>query len=65
MRHGIVRVNDVELVLAGDADDGVGEREQVLRLAEEWIRRRIDAFERESRQPGAPAERDLAADEMH
>ena len=49
VRHGVVRVHDVELLLARDADDGVGERQQVLRLAEQRIRRRVHALERQSR----------------
>ena len=39
VRHRVVGVHDVELVLLGDAHDGVGERQQVLRLAKQRIRR--------------------------
>jgi hypothetical protein len=56
-------MDQVELVLARHADDGVGEREQVLRLAEQRIRRGVDALEPQSGQPVAPAERPLAAEQ--
>ena len=45
VRHRVVRVDDVELLLAGHAHDRVGQREQVLRLAEQRIRRRVHALE--------------------
>ncbi len=49
MRNRVVRVNDVQLLVAGDLDDLVRQREQVLRLAEQRIARRFDAMKR---QPG-------------
>src|SRR5262249_39733318 len=56
MGHGIVRVDDIEPLRARDLDDLVGERQEILRLAEQRIRRRLDAVERQARlifaQPG-------------
>ena len=49
MRHGIVGVDDVELALPRDMDDAAGERQHVLRLAEQRVGRRVDAVKRQSR----------------
>ena len=63
--HRVVRVDDVEVVLARHLHDPVGERQQVLRLAKQRIGRRQHLMER---QPGlelAEPERRLGADEVH
>ena len=65
VRHRVVRVEDVEPPLARHAHEGVGQREQVLWLAEQRILGHEHALERQSRHTGAPSERQLAADEMH
>ncbi len=39
VRHRIVRVHDVELILARDLDDACRDREEILRLAEERVGR--------------------------
>ena len=65
VRDRIVGVDDVERVLLGDAGDGVGERQQVLRLAEERIRRDADRLERQAGDTVAPAKRRLAAHQVH
>ena len=48
MWHGVVRVDDVEADCARHLDDLVGEREQVLRLAEQRISRACAPVEREA-----------------
>ena len=60
----VVRVDDVERLRASDLDDLVGQRQQVLRLAEERVRRRLDAMKG---QPGlvAQPERRFTADDVH
>ena len=65
VRHGIVRVNDVEAQLARDLHDLVGEREQILRLAKERIGGRHDLMERQPGLEFAEPERRLGADEVH
>src|SRR5687768_13472538 len=60
-----MRVHEVQLPLARDAHDRVGQREQVLRLAEKRIRGRFDTLERQAWQAMPPPERDFTADEMH
>ena len=57
VRDGVVRVDDLEIDLARHLHDLVGEREHVLRLAEERVARRVDLVKH---QPGlivAEAER--------
>ncbi len=65
MRNGVVRVDDVELLLIRDMRDRGGKREQVLRLAKQRIRRHGHAVEVQSRHTTLPAKRRLAADEMY
>jgi hypothetical protein len=43
-----VRVHDVEAMVARQADESGGERKQVLRFAEQRIRRCLDPLEREA-----------------
>ena len=47
MRHGVVRVNDVEIELTRHLHDPVGERQQILRLPKQRIRRRQHLVERQ------------------
>ena len=49
MRNRVVRVHDVELLVARHLHDLGGQRQQILRLAKQRIARRLDAVER---QPG-------------
>ena len=49
VRNRVVRVNDVEPLARGHLDDLVRERQQILRLAEQRIARRLDAMERQAR----------------
>ena len=65
VRHGVVGVDDVEPALLGDPRNRVREREQILRLAEQRVRRHLDRHERQAGNAVAPPERRLAADEMH
>ena len=48
MRHGVVRMDDIELLGARHLDDLVGQRQQVLRFAEHRVRRRLDAMKRQA-----------------
>ena len=64
MRHGVMGMDDIEPLFARDAHEGVGQREQVLRLAEQRVRRCLDRGERQPRHAGAPPERRLAADDV-
>ena len=57
VRHGVVRVDDVEMLVARHLDDLVRQRQQVLRLAEQRIGRRLDAVERQAGLVVAQAER--------
>ena len=59
-----MRVHDVEPMVARQADEGGGERQQVLRFAEQRIRRRLDPLERKAWNARPPAERLVAADQM-
>ncbi len=65
MRNGIVGVHDVEAEVARDLDDLVGEREQILRLAEQRVRRRHDLVEREAVLVFTEPEGHLRADHVH
>ena len=49
VRDRVVRVDDVELLVARDLNDLVGERQEVLRFAEQRIRRRFDPVEEQPR----------------
>jgi hypothetical protein len=49
VRHGVVCVHDVEPMVARQAHEGGGERQQVLGFAEQRIRRCLDPLEREAR----------------
>ena len=64
VRHGVVGVNDVEVPLLSDARDRSRQRQQVLRLPEQRVRRHFDGYERQSGYAGAPSKRRLAADQM-
>jgi hypothetical protein len=59
VRNGVMRVHHIQLPVARHLDDGIGEREQVLRLAEQRVRRRLDALEEQVGVAVAPAERDI------
>ena len=63
VRNRVVRVDDIQRLCACNLHDFVGQRQQVLRLAEERVRRRLDPMKR---QPGliAQPERRLAADDV-
>ena len=65
MRDRVVGMDDVEPVVLGDPRDGIGQRQQVLRLAEERIRRHQDRLERQAGDAVAQPERRLAADQVH
>ena len=62
---GVVRVDDVELLVARHLHDLVGQRQQVLRLAEQRIARRLDPVERQARLVVAEPERRVAAEDVH
>ena len=64
VRHGVVRVHDVEPMVARQTDEGGGERKQVLRLAEQRICWRLDPLEREAWNARPPSERLVAADQV-
>ena len=49
VRNAVVRVDDVERELARQLNDLVRQRQQILRFAEQRIRRRVDAVKREAR----------------
>ena len=65
MRHGVVRMDDVEAMGFGDACDRGRQREQVLRLAKERIRRGGHLVEEEAFLKVAEPERPFRADEVH
>ena len=66
VRHRVVRVDDVEPMRFGDTGDRVRQREQVLRFAEQRIRRHDDLLETDGRGFAvAPPERRFAADQVH
>ena len=64
VRDGVVRVHDVEPLVARHLNDLVGERQQVLRLAEQRIARRLDAVERQARLIVAEPDRHVAAEDV-
>ena len=64
MRHGIVRVDDVEPLLARNLDDLVREREQVLRLSEQRIAGRFHTMKRQAGLIVTEAKRRVAAQKM-
>jgi len=64
VRHRVVRVDDVEPLVARHLDDLVRERQQVLRLAEQRVVGRLDAMERQARLVVGQAERRLAAEHV-
>ena len=43
MRHRVVRMDDIERALPGNMHDAARQREDVLRLAEQRVCRRVDA----------------------
>ena len=65
VRHGVVRVHDVEAEIARHLHHLVGDRQQVLRLAEQRIGRRQHLVERQARLIVAEPERRLRADDVH
>src|SRR3989442_1708838 len=65
VRDGVVRVDDVEPLVARDLHDLRRQRQQILRLAEQGIRRRLDAMERQPRLIVAEPERRVAAEDVH
>ena len=65
VRHGVVGVDDVEALAVGHLRDGVGQREQVLRLAKERVRRDLDLVEEQPRHSLPHPERRLAADDVN
>ncbi len=65
VRDRVVRVDDLELELARDLHDLVREGQYVLRLAKEWIARRIDLVKHQAGLIVAEAEWRVGADEMH
>ena len=64
VRHRVVRVDDVQAELARHLDDAVGQRQQILRLAKQRIRRRRDLVEEQPFLEIAEPERRLGADEV-
>ncbi len=64
VRHGVVRVDDVERVGARHVDDLGRQREHVLRLAEERVGRRVDGVDDDRPARVAQPERDLAAEDV-
>ena len=65
VRHGVVRVDDVEAELARHLHDPVGQRQQILRLAKQRIGRRQHLVKRQPRLELAQPERRFRADEVH
>ena len=65
MRDRVVRVDDVEIELAAYLDDGIGQRQQILRLTEERVGGRLDLVERQVRVKLVQTERCVAAHQMH
>ncbi len=61
MRHRVVRVHDVEVLVAGDLHDLGRERQQILRLAKQGITRRFHPMERQTGLILAKTERRVAA----
>ena len=63
MRDRVVGVDDVELVLAADLDDLVGQRQQILRLPEQAVSRCLNGVEDEPDAKVRHPERHLRADQ--
>ena len=61
----VVRVDHVQLELARDLHEPVGERQQVLRLAKQRVARRGDLMERQARVKLTEPERRVSADEVN
>ncbi len=64
VRDRVVRVDDLELLVARDLDDLVGERQEVLRFAEQRIGRRFDPVEEQARLVLAEPGRHVAAQDV-
>ena len=64
MRHGVMRVDDVEGVGPRHVDDLGREREDVLRLAEQRVGGRLDRVHDDRPARVAQPERDLAAEDV-
>ena len=65
MRHGVVRVDDVELELARDLDHSRRQRQDVLRFAEQRIRGRRHAVESQACLIGPESERRVGTEDVH
>src|SRR5438132_1528449 len=65
VRYRIVRMDDVQAFFLGNAGDGVCQRQQVLRLAEQGVRRHLHLVEMQPGEAIAPSEGGLAADQMN
>ena len=65
VRHRIVRVDDVEPFFPRNLDDFVRERQQILRLSEQWIAGRFHTMERQARLIVSEAKRRVAAQNMN
>ena len=64
VRHRVMRVHDVEMLVPRHLHDLVRERQQVLRLAEQRIRRGLDAMKGEPGLEAAEPERRIAAQDV-
>ena len=65
MRHGVVRMHDLEVVIARYTRDRGGKRQEILWFAKQWIRRDRYRLEGETRRARAQPEWRFAADEMN
>ena len=65
VRDRVVRVNDAEPELARHLHEPIGQRQHVLRLAEQRIARRLDLVKRQARMELGQPERQIRADEVH
>ena len=65
MRDRVVGVHDGEPELARDLHEPIGQRQHVLRLAEQRIARRLDLVKSQARMELRQPERQIRADEVH
>ena len=65
VRDGVMRMDDVELLVPRHLHNLVRQRQEILRLAEQRVRRRLDTMKRQPRLVVTEAERRVAAQDMN
>ena len=65
VRHGVVRVDEIEPVVAGNLREFHGERQRVIGIFEETVAVDLDRMKVDARGVGGEAKRALVADEVN